>query len=83
LAKAVFAAMDRPVKIEYIEMPESIRSQYQYFTEADTSKLRRAGCDRSPPSLEDGVEDYVRNYLAEGKYICPADLPAAVKRAVF
>ncbi|RMH57898.1 MAG: ADP-glyceromanno-heptose 6-epimerase [Candidatus Hydrogenedentota bacterium] len=66
LAAAVFSAMKRPVKIEYIDMPESIRDRYQYFTEARMEKLRQAGYTEPFTSLEDGVEDYVRNYLARG-----------------
>jgi ADP-L-glycero-D-manno-heptose 6-epimerase len=63
LAAAVFAAMGRNAKIEYIDMPDSIRNQYQYFTEADISKLRRSGCDKEITSLEEAVTDYVQNYL--------------------
>ena len=63
LAQALFRAMNRPVDIEYIDMPESIRDQYQYHTEAVMTKLRRAGWTRPPVSLEEGIEDYVKNYL--------------------
>jgi ADP-L-glycero-D-manno-heptose 6-epimerase len=63
LVKAVFAAMGRNPKIEYIDMPDLMRNQYQYFTEADISKLRRAGYDKEPTSLEDAITDYVQNYL--------------------
>lgn len=65
LAASVFAAMEREVNIEYIEMPESIRDKYQYYTEAKMDKLRAAGCDVPLTSLEDGAADYVRNYLAQ------------------
>lgn len=64
LAKAVFAAMGRPVNIEYIEMPESLRAKYQYFTEADMSKARAHGYAHEFASLEDGVADYVKTHLA-------------------
>ena len=64
LAKAVFAAMNRRPKIRFIEMPESIRENYQYHTQADVSKLRRVGYTAPFISLEEGVKDYVRNYLA-------------------
>ncbi len=64
LAAAVFAAMDREPKVEYVDMPEALRGKYQYFTEARTERLRAAGYDREFMSLEDGVSDYVRGYLA-------------------
>ena len=64
LAGAVFAAMGRPVDIEYIDMPEGLRGKYQYFTESRMDKLRAVGCDVAFPSLEDSVRDYVTNYLA-------------------
>jgi len=69
LVKAVFAAMDRQPKIEYIEMPDSIRSQYQYFTEADITKLRKAGYNKQTTSLEDAIKDYVQNYLQKNGYL--------------
>jgi ADP-L-glycero-D-manno-heptose 6-epimerase len=62
LATAVFTAMDVPVNIGYIEMPETLKGKYQYFTEAKMSKLRAAGYDRPFTSLEDAVLDYIRNY---------------------
>ncbi len=69
LVKAVFAAMDKEPKIEYIEMPHSIRSQYQYFTEADITKLRKAGYNKQTTSLEDAIKDYVQNYLQKNGYL--------------
>jgi ADP-L-glycero-D-manno-heptose 6-epimerase len=69
LAKAVFAAMGRSVNIEYIDMPASIRNQYQYFTQADISKLRKAGYKKQITSLEDAIKDYVRNYLQNNKFL--------------
>jgi ADP-L-glycero-D-manno-heptose 6-epimerase len=64
LANAVFAAMGKRPKIEYIEMPQALRGKYQYFTQADVNKLRREGGYTKPfTSLEDGVSDYVKNYL--------------------
>ena len=63
LATAVFRALDREPKIEFIEMPETLRGKYQYFTQADIGKLRAAGCDRAVTPLADAVADYVRNYL--------------------
>jgi ADP-L-glycero-D-manno-heptose 6-epimerase len=67
LAKSVFDAMDRPVSIEYIDMPESIRNTYQYLTCADTSKIRAAGYMDPLSSVEEAVGDYIRNYLVPGK----------------
>ncbi len=67
LAKAVFSAMNRPVNIEYIDMPESIRNTYQYRTCADTSKIRAAGYSAPVTSVEEAVGDYIRNYLVPGK----------------
>jgi len=63
LLAAVFAALGKPAHINYIEMPESIKNQYQNFTEAPMGKLRAAGYDRPLHSLEDGVTDYIQNYL--------------------
>jgi ADP-L-glycero-D-manno-heptose 6-epimerase len=63
LAEAIFEALDKPVDIEYFDMPEDIRPNYQYYTEADLSKLRDAGYDASITSLEEGIQDYVQNYL--------------------
>jgi ADP-L-glycero-D-manno-heptose 6-epimerase len=63
LISAVFAAMGTRQKIEYIEMPEPIRNQYQYFTEAKMDKLHSVGCPVSFSSMEDSVCDYVVNYL--------------------
>jgi ADP-L-glycero-D-manno-heptose 6-epimerase len=67
LAHAVFSAMDKPVSIEYIDMPESIRSTYQYLTCADTTKIRAAGYMEPVISVEEAVSDYIRNYLVPGK----------------
>ena len=64
LANAVFAALDRPPSIRFIDMPESIRDKYQYHTEAKIEKLRAAGYDRAFTPLHDAVSDYVRNFLA-------------------
>jgi len=69
LVKAVFAAMGKKPNIEYIDMPESIRDQYQYFTEADITNLRKAGYDKEITTLEDAIKDYVRNYLQNELYL--------------
>ena len=49
--------------IKFIDMPESLKEKYQYFTEAKINKLRDAGYDKPFTNLEDGVTDYVHNYL--------------------
>jgi ADP-L-glycero-D-manno-heptose 6-epimerase len=60
---AMFAAMGRKPNIEYIDMPEQIRSQYQYFTQSDVSNLRRAGYNSGFTPLEEAVGKYVSGYL--------------------
>lgn len=67
LAKATFAGMDKKENIEFIDTPEDIRNKYQYFTEANMDKLRNAGYNKPFTSLEDGVADYVKNYLSKGE----------------
>ncbi len=66
LARAVFNAMGKPINIEYIDMPESIRSTYQYLTCAETAKIRAAGYSEPVTSVEEAVADYIRNYLIPG-----------------
>jgi ADP-L-glycero-D-manno-heptose 6-epimerase len=63
LIRAVFSALGREPRINYIPMPEQLRSQYQYYTEAKMDKLTRHGCPVSFPSLEETVRDYVVHYL--------------------
>jgi len=63
LAAAIFAALGRTPVIDYIEMPETLRDRYQYFTQASMTKLRQAGYDRPFRSLEDGIAGYVQNHL--------------------
>jgi ADP-L-glycero-D-manno-heptose 6-epimerase len=65
LAHSLFSAMERPDSIIYIDMPENVSKQYQYFTEADMSKLREAGYTKPFQSLENSVKDYVQNYLTK------------------
>lgn len=69
LVTAVFAAMGKKPNIEYIEMPEQLRNQYQYFTEAPIGKLRKAGYERNITPLEDAIADYVRSYLQKEGYL--------------
>ena len=68
LVNAVFSAMQLKTSIEYIDMPGDIKDKYQNFTEANMKKLRIAGYYEPFFSLEEGVGDYVKNYLAENKY---------------
>jgi ADP-L-glycero-D-manno-heptose 6-epimerase len=68
LVKATFTGMNKEPVIEYIDMPEDIRDKYQYFTEADMNKLQEAGYNEKFYSLEDGVGDYVKNYLLKKEY---------------
>ena len=69
LVKAVFATMNKKPEIEYVEMPESIREQYQYYTQADMAKLKNAGYEKETISLEEAVKDYVQNYLISNEYL--------------
>jgi ADP-L-glycero-D-manno-heptose 6-epimerase len=69
MASALFNALGEEMKIEFIDMPENIKNQYQYFTEAKMSKLKNAGYDKECISLADSVKDYVVNYLIPDKYL--------------
>jgi ADP-L-glycero-D-manno-heptose 6-epimerase len=65
LARAIFAALQRPADIKYIDMPADIRPNYQYFTEASMERLRRAGYSRPFTSIADGVREYVGHFLSQ------------------
>ena len=69
LVNAAFAALDKPVNIEYIEMPESLRDRYQYYTLAEIGKLRALGYDQPVMPLADAVADYLQNYLVQDKHL--------------
>jgi ADP-L-glycero-D-manno-heptose 6-epimerase len=69
LSLAVFQSLGMPPHIEFIDTPEDIRDTYQYFTQADTSRLLAAGYQGGFTSLEVAVDDYVRQYLNETKYL--------------
>jgi ADP-L-glycero-D-manno-heptose 6-epimerase len=70
LVEAVFSAMNLPPQIDYIDMPESLRGQYQYFTEARMEKLQAAGLGADFHTLEEAVADYVKNHLqADNPYL--------------
>jgi ADP-L-glycero-D-manno-heptose 6-epimerase len=69
LATQTFHAMNTPVSISFVPTPEDIREKYQYFTEASMEKLRSIGYSLKFYSLEEGVQDYVKNYLLTNNYL--------------
>lgn len=68
LVKGVFKSLGQKPQIEFIDTPVDIRDTYQYFTEANMSKLKNAGYEKPFTSLESGIDDYIKNYLSQGKY---------------
>ena len=72
LANAVFAALKKKPDIRFIEMPETIRDKYQYFTEANLARLRGTGYTAPVTTLETAVADYVRNYLVPDRRLDPS-----------
>jgi len=69
LVTAIFKSLNKPVNIEYIDLPEHLRVKYQYFTEANMSKIKKAGFNSPITSLEDGVTDYVKSYLLGKQFL--------------
>ncbi|MCM8533775.1 MAG: ADP-glyceromanno-heptose 6-epimerase [Lentisphaeraceae bacterium] len=69
LVKSVFRALGQAPSIEYIDMPESLRPNYQYFTELDMDSILKTGFKQKFKSLERNVEDYVQNYLAKNRLL--------------
>jgi ADP-L-glycero-D-manno-heptose 6-epimerase len=69
LVSAIFKALNKETNIEYIDLPEHLRQKYQYFTEANMNKIKKAGFNSSITSLEDGVADYVKRYLLGKLYL--------------
>ncbi len=67
LANALFSALGKAPQIEFIEMPESLKNQYQYYTCADIGKVRSTGYTKPTTALEDAVRDYSVNYLLPGR----------------
>ena len=65
LAESTFKAADKTPKINYMDMPETLRPKYQYYTQADMGKLRAAGYDKPFTELEEGIGKYVRDYLSK------------------
>ena len=84
LAHAVFAALELPPRIEYVDMPDVLRGKYQYRTVATIDRLRAAGWTQPFTTLEDAVRDYVRNYLVTGSVLGgEAEAPASSPRPTF
>ncbi|UKN01132.1 ADP-glyceromanno-heptose 6-epimerase [Paracrocinitomix mangrovi] len=69
LTKATFKAMGKEADISFVPTPEDIRDKYQYFTEADMSKLVSSGYSKKFYTLEEGVNDYVQHYLMSDSYM--------------
>lgn len=69
LVTALFNAFGKPINIDFIDLPENLKEKYQYFTEADLSKIRSTGYSNTISSLEDGINDYVKNYLLKNLYL--------------
>ncbi|MGC9065386.1 MAG: ADP-glyceromanno-heptose 6-epimerase [Candidatus Ratteibacteria bacterium] len=65
IVKTIFKVLEKKENIQYIEMPESIKNSYQYFTQADISKLRTSGYKEKLYTLEQAIEDYIKNYLQQ------------------
>ena len=69
VTNTVFTALNKKTEIEFIDTPADIRDKYQYFTEAKMEKLRNAGCTMKFYSMEEGIKDYVKNYLVNNKFL--------------
>lgn len=68
LVNNIFYALDKEPRIKFVDTPIDIRDKYQYFTEANMNKIRSIGFDQPFHTLEQGVHDYVKNYLVPGRY---------------
>ena len=69
LIGSLFKSLDMEPKIEYIDMPENIRDQYQYYTMADMTKFQKLGYNYSSMELPEAVNDYIQNYLLTGSHL--------------
>lgn len=69
LVTSLFRAVNKPVNIEYIDLPSQLAEKYQYFTEANLTKIKSVGYVKTTISLEEGVTDYVVNYLLKDSYL--------------
>lgn len=74
VAKAMFAALGMPVRIEYVSMPPALQDKYQYYTRAQVHKLHTAGCAHTCMKLEDAIDDYCKNYLLHNNVLEPIAL---------
>jgi len=69
VGSALFAALDRDVAIEYVDMPDKLKGKYQYHTLADVAKLRETGFAAASTGLAEAIDDYVRSYLVPNKHL--------------
>jgi ADP-L-glycero-D-manno-heptose 6-epimerase len=69
LVKSIFTALNKETRIEYIDLPDHLADKYQYFTEANLNKINTAGYNKPLTPLEDGVNDYIKNYLLKKIYL--------------
>jgi ADP-L-glycero-D-manno-heptose 6-epimerase len=69
IVTSIFKAMGKPVNIEYVDMPAEIRNKYQNFTQAELKKINDAGYSKPITSIEEGVDDYVKNYLSKERHL--------------
>lgn len=69
LIGSLFQSLDMEPKIDYIDMPENIRDQYQYYTKADMTKFQKLGYNESSMELPEAVDDYIQNYLLPGNHL--------------
>lgn len=68
LVTAIFNALDKPVNIDFVDLPAHLADKYQYFTQANMDKIKKAGYSQKINSLEFGVTDYVKNYLLKKRH---------------
>jgi ADP-L-glycero-D-manno-heptose 6-epimerase len=69
LAGAIFKALDLPKNVEFIDMPKHLRDRYQYHTQANLTRIRKAGYESETTALDSAVADYVQNYLVTGRHL--------------
>ncbi len=69
LVNSLFKAVGNPINIEYIDLPKHLTDKYQYFTEANLSKIKSIGYNKPITSLEDGVTNYVKNFLLKNSFL--------------
>jgi ADP-L-glycero-D-manno-heptose 6-epimerase len=74
LASAVFSSLNKPLHINWLDMPDNIKGQYQYFTEADMTTWKALGMSSPQWNLEEAIKDYVRNYLMANRNLAQAEV---------